>query len=234
MINIIPSTKRHFNDFGWLQTYWLFSFGDYYDPNNVQHGALRVFNDDVVQDQSGFGRHPHQEMEIVSIVLDGEMTHKDSMGNETVIRAGDVQRMTAGTGLTHSEMNLSDKPVHFFQIWIHPDKPGLQPSYDQQNIPTEVWQNKLALLASNRKEEGAVALNTEASIYRAELKGDKNIHYQADKNRKLFIYVVKGSLALNGSEMATGDQARISGEESIEITGTADLLLIDVPATAAG
>ncbi len=234
MIEIIPSTKRHFNDFGWLQTYWLFSFGDYYDPNNVQHGALRVFNDDVVQDQSGFGRHPHQEMEIVSIVLDGEMTHKDSMGNETVIRAGDVQRMTAGTGLTHSEMNLSDKPVHFFQIWIHPDKPGLEPSYDQQNIPAEVWQKRLALLASNRKDEGAVALNTEASIYRAELKGDTDIHYQADKNRKLFVYVVRGTLALNGSEMATGDQARISGEESIEITGTADLLLIDVPATAAG
>lgn len=232
MIKIIPSNKRHFNDFGWLQSYWLFSFGDYYDADNVQHGALRVFNDDVVQAQSGFGRHPHQEMEIVSIVLDGEMSHKDSMGNKTVIRAGDVQRMTAGTGLTHSEMNESDKPVHFFQIWIHPDKPGLEPSYDQKNISAECWQHQLALLASDRKEEGVVVLNTDASIYRAELINNDTINYQADKNRKLFVYVIDGTLALNGSEMTKGDQARISDQQSLNISGAADFLLIDVPSSA--
>ena len=122
MIEIVKAGARHLSDFGWLKTYWLFSFSDYYDPRNIQFGALRVFNDDVVQPGTGFPTHPHEEMEIVTIVLDGEMTHQDSMGNKTVIRTGDVQRMSAGTGLTHSEYNLADRPVHFYQIWIFPDE----------------------------------------------------------------------------------------------------------------
>ena len=121
MFRIIKAADRHFNDFGWLQTYWLFSFSDYYDPKNANHGALRVFNDDVVQPNTGFATHPHEEMEIVSIILSGEMTHADTMGNSTIIRAGDIQRMTAGTGLRHSEWNHGPDPVHFFQIWIKPD-----------------------------------------------------------------------------------------------------------------
>ena len=116
MIQIIPSEKRHFSDMGWLKTYWLFSFGDYFDKENTHHGSLRVFNDDIVLPQTGFGTHPHEEMEIVSIVLDGEMEHHDTMGNKTIIRTNDVQRMTAGTGLQHSEWNRGEKPVKFFQI----------------------------------------------------------------------------------------------------------------------
>ena len=122
MIEVTKANERHLSNFGWLKTYWLFSFSSYFDPHNIQFGALRVFNDDVVEPGTGFPTHPHEEMEIITIVINGEMTHEDSMGNKTIIRAGDVQRMSAGTGLTHSEFNLADEPVHFYQIWIYPDK----------------------------------------------------------------------------------------------------------------
>ena len=118
MIHVIRADDRHFTDFGWLKTYWLFSFSEYYDPVNIQFGALRVFNDDVVAPHTGFGTHPHQEMEIITIVLDGEVTHEDSLGTKAVIRAGDVQRMSAGTGIRHSEFNLGEVPAHFYQIWL--------------------------------------------------------------------------------------------------------------------
>ena len=137
MIEIIKADRRHFSDFGWLKTYWLFSFSGYFDPQNIQFGALRVFNDDVVDPGTGFPTHPHEEMEIVTIVLEGEMTHADSMGNKAKIEAGDVQRMSAGAGLAHSEFNLAEKPVHFYQIWMFPDKAGLTPSYDQRHYDTQ-------------------------------------------------------------------------------------------------
>ncbi len=232
MIEIIPSHKRHFNDFGWLQTNWLFSFSDYYDPTNLQHGALRVFNDDVVQAHNGFPRHPHEEMEILSFILEGEMTHKDSMGNDITIRTNDVQRMSAGTGIQHSEANLSDAPVHFYQIWIYPDKRGLTPSYDQINFAPETWQNRLALLASNRTEEGIVHLNTDASIYRAALTDGNAVQYSTDNGRKLFVYAMDGVVTVNGEVLKKGDQARIDAETELEITAedTGEFMLIDVPA----
>jgi len=130
MIHVIRADERHFTDFGWLKTYWLFSFSEYYDPTNIQFGALRVFNDDVVAPHTGFGTHPHEEMEIITIVLDGEVTHEDSLGTKAVMRAGDVQRMSAGTGIQHSEFNLGEAPVHFYQFWLYPDICGLAPSYD--------------------------------------------------------------------------------------------------------
>jgi len=125
MIEIVKANQRRFSDREWLQTYWLFSFASYYDPRNIRFGALRVFNDDVVQPGEGFPTHPHEEMEIITVVLDGEITHADSMGNKAVIRAGDVQRMSTGTGLTHSEFNIGESPVHFYQIWLFPDQAGL-------------------------------------------------------------------------------------------------------------
>ena len=234
MIEIIPSHKRHFNDFGWLMTYWLFSFSDYYDPVNLQHGALRVFNDDVVQAHNGFPRHPHEEMEILSFVLDGEMTHKDSMGHDITIRTNDVQRMTAGTGIQHSEVNLSDAPVHFYQIWIYPDKRGLTPSYEQKNFSPETWRNRLALLASDRAEEGIVHLNTDASIYRAALTHGNAVQYATDSGRKLFVYAMDGAITVNGKVLEKGGQARIDAENELEIAAkdTGEFLLIDVPAAA--
>jgi hypothetical protein len=150
MIHTIRSTQRHFSDYHWLQTYWLFSFSDYFDPDNIQFGALRVFNDDVVQPGTGFPTHPHREMEIITLVLEGEMTHQDSMGNRAVIQAGDVQRMSVGTGLTHSEFNLAETPVHFYQIWILPDIPQLKPSYDPKQFDPSGWQNRLLPVASGQ------------------------------------------------------------------------------------
>ena len=232
MINIIKSADRHFSDMGWLKTYWLFSFSNYYDPQNVSHGMLRVFNDDVVEAHRGFDTHPHEEMEIVSIILDGEMFHKDTMGNDTVIRKNDVQRMTAGTGLFHSEKNLSDQPVHFYQIWIKPDKNGLKPSYDQKTFNPKSWKNKMTILASDKADENIVKLNTDASLYRTQLDKGKSINYAPGDSRRPFVYVINGEIEINGETIEKNDQARISGETKLLITAEneADFILIDVSA----
>lgn len=232
MINIVKADNRHLKDMGWLKTYWLFSFSDYYDPSNVSHGNLRVFNDDVVQAHTGFDTHPHEEMEIISIILDGEMAHKDTMGNETIIRPNDVQRMTAGTGLFHSEKNESDRPVHFYQIWIIPDKRGLAPSYDQRSFDPALWQNRLALLASDREAEGIVTLNTEADLYRAALESSHSVSLDISAGSNAFVYLVSGSADLNGHRLQTNDQARISNTGHLEITAgeSAEFILIRVPA----
>src|SRR5512137_605268 len=170
MFDVIRASHRHHSDFGWLKTYWLFSFSNYFDPRNIQFGALRVFNDDVVEPGTGFPTHPHEEMEIITTVLDGEMTHQDSMGNRTVIKAGDVQRMSAGTGLTHSEFNLAAAPVHFYQIWIFPDTKGLNPTYDQRTFSSAIFTNRLVPVASGRGIRDTVTFHTDATIYRSELK----------------------------------------------------------------
>ncbi|WP_319526308.1 pirin family protein [uncultured Desulfosarcina sp.] len=230
-IEIIKAGSRHFSDFGWLKTYWLFSFSSYFDPHNIQFGALRVFNDDIVQPGTGFPTHPHEEMEIVTIVLDGEMTHEDSMGNRTVIRAGDVQRMSAGTGLTHSEFNLALQPVHFYQIWIFPDKAKLRPTYDQKSfVPTE-WRNHLFPVASGQNLPGTVTFHTDATIYRCELDRGMEVALKDTTGRRVFVYLTKGSLSVNGSIMASKDQARIDMDEPLALKAVeqADFILIDVP-----
>lgn len=228
MIEIINADKRHFTDYGWLKTYWLFSFGLYYDPQNIRHGKLRVFNDDVVKPQSGFQKHPHEEMEIVSIVLSGEMTHKDTMGNTTTIRAGDVQRMSAGTGLFHSEWNNGAEPVKFFQIWLEPTVTGIPPSYDQKKFSPEAWQDKLLPIASGQKGE-AVFMHTDATIYRSEFSAGKSVKFVSDAARKLFLYVLKGELKVNDNLLESRDQARISDTAEISIAAEqqADFILID-------
>ena len=185
MINIIPADRRHFSDFGWLQTYWLFSFADYYDPGNIQYGALRVFNDDIVQPGMGFPTHPHYEMEIITIVLDGEITHQDSMGNRAVISAGEVQRMSAGTGLTHSEFNLAQTPVHFYQIWLFPDMRGLKPSYSQKRYPPSAWKNTLFPVASGQGAGDVVTFHTNATIYRSQLDAGKAVSLPTQDFRRI-------------------------------------------------
>jgi hypothetical protein len=232
MIQIIPAKTRHFNDFGWLKTYWLFSFSDYYDPENIQFGALRVFNDDVVEGGTGFPAHPHNEMEIITIVLDGEITHEDSMGNRAVIRAGDVQRMSAGTGLTHSELNGSNKPVHFYQIWIHPDTKGIEPSYDQRSFSPSSWKNRLLAVASGQGLPDVVTFNPDATIYRTGLNKGQNIDFKIGDARKIFVYMAYGDLDINGTRLGTNDQARIDSEKELLLSAhdDTDLILIDVPA----
>lgn len=231
MIQIIPAAGRHFSDFGWLKTYWLFSFSNYFDPSNIQFGALRVFNDDVVEPKTGFPTHPHEEMEIVTIVLSGEITHKDSMGNKNVIRAGDVQRMSAGTGITHSEFNLAKGPVHFYQIWIYPDLAGLKPSYDQKSFSPDSWKNRLLPVASGQGLHGAVTFHTYATIYRTDLEARKKIDYKVTESRRVFIYLTAGSLGVNDKRLEAKDQARIDLETDIEMIayGDCSFVLIDVP-----
>jgi redox-sensitive bicupin YhaK (pirin superfamily) len=231
MIKIIPAAQRHFSDLGWLKTYWLFSFATYYDPENIQFGALRVFNDDVVAPGTGFPTHPHQEMEIVTVVLDGEMTHEDSMGNKTVIRAGDVQRMSAGTGLTHSEFNLADRPVHFYQIWIFPDVKGLTPGYDQKHYEPAAWKNQLCPIASGQGKVGSVTFHTDATIYRGQFEKGSTFDFETSESRRVFLYLTNGAAQANGQHLKTADQARIDLEPAVTLRALSDtqLMLIDVP-----
>jgi quercetin 2,3-dioxygenase len=231
MINTIRGDIRHFSDFGWLRTYWLFSFSDYYDPQNIQFGALRVFNDDVVEPGTGFPTHPHREMEIITVVLSGEITHEDSLGNKTVIKADDVQRMSAGTGITHSEFNLSETPVHFYQIWIHPDSGGLKPSYDQKTFTPHSRRNRLFPVASGQGKAGAVTLHTDATIYLADLETDRAITYDISDTRRIFAYVTEGLLEINGHRLEKNDQARIDEEThlTIKAADNSSFILVDVP-----
>ena len=228
--NIIPADRRHFTDMGWLQTYWLFSFSDYYNPANMGHGKLRVFNDDVVRPRTGFPTHPHEEMEIITIVLKGEITHKDSMGNGGVIRAGEVQRMSAGTGLTHSEFNKADRDLHFYQIWVLPDEAGLAPSYEQKEFKENDFRNVLFPLASGQNHAGAVRFHTDAAIYRSRLDAHRKLELRTAPERKLFVYVTSGGLQVNGEALAVKDQARVEGIDRLELKADqdADFILIDV------
>ncbi len=231
MIRVIRAPERHFTDYHWLQTYWLFSFADYYDPDNIQFGALRVVNDDVVQPRQGFGTHPHEEMEIITIVLDGEVTHEDSLGAKAVIRAGDVQRMSAGTGIRHSEFNLGDVPAHFYQIWIYPDEAGVEPSYGQQSFAGVDRTNRLLPVASGQGLPDVVTFHTDATIYLSDLKAQQSLTHQTDGSRRVFVYVTAGDLEVEGERIHPQDQARIDPEGPLRLTAASDasFLLIDVP-----
>lgn len=231
MIKIIPAKDRHFNDFGWLKTYWLFSFDQYYDPSNMNFGPLRVFNDDIVDPGQGFPPHPHAEMEIITIVLSGAVTHSDSMGNKTVIRAGDVQRMTAGKGVKHSEFNFEDEPLHLYQIWIMPDRRGLTPSYEQKTMQVGDLKNRLRAVASgNPEHKDAVSLNTDAAIYMSDMDAGHEHKYDNPGGRRLFLYVTEGELDVNGARVGKNDQARIEGETALLVKAitAAKFVLIEV------
>jgi redox-sensitive bicupin YhaK (pirin superfamily) len=230
-IDIIRADARHFSDFGWLKTRWLFSFASYYDPHNIQFGALRVFNDDVVAPGTGFPTHSHEEMEIITIVLDGEMTHQDSMGNQAVIRAGDVQRMSAGTGLTHSEYNLADRPVHFYQIWIFPDVPRLEPSYDQRTFSADAWRNRLLPVASGQGFDDVVTINTAATIYRGQIDAGSKLNFANTAGRRVFVYLMRGEMRVDGLTLYKEDQARVDTEKPLvlEADSEAEFILVDVP-----
>ncbi|HBA82612.1 MAG TPA: pirin family protein [Verrucomicrobia bacterium] len=233
MIEIIPAKRRHFSDYGWLKTYWLFSFSDYFDAHNTNLGALRVFNDDVVEPGTGFNSHKHDEMEIVTIVLEGAIVHKDSMGNETIIRSGDVQCMSAGTGITHSEYNQAGAPVHFYQIWIIPDETGLAPSYQQKTFDPAQWKNRLLPVASGQGFPDAAVLHTDAAIYRATLDEGVSVTHTAEHGRKVFLYLTEGHVTVNSRLLHENDQARLQVEEPLILSARKDseLILIDVPSS---
>ncbi len=236
MITIRPKNERGVADFGWLDSRHTFSFGSYYDPNHMGFASLRVINEDKVIPAQGFGTHGHRDMEIISYVLSGELAHKDSMGNGSVIRPGDVQRMSAGTGVRHSEFNASkNNPVHFLQIWIMPDRAGLEPSYEEKNFTTEEKQGKLRLVGSPDGRDGSVTIHQDVNLYLASLrKGDRLTHKIAD-NRVAWLQVTKGAVLLGDRLLQAGDGAAIVDEaeviiqyENIENSPETEILLFDM------
>jgi redox-sensitive bicupin YhaK (pirin superfamily) len=230
MFNIIPAEKRFYIDRDWLKTYWLFSFDEYYDLSNLQFGVLRVFNDDTVGPGNGFPMHQHRNMEIVTILLEGELTHQDSTGIEGTIREGDVQRMTAGTGVTHSEFNTGKIPTHLYQIWIIPESSGLEPSYEQRHYESSDWKNKLLPIASNQEELDAIPIHSDATIYRADFDRNHSQKFTYEAPRRVFIYLTNGILKINDNLLRTGDQARIEGESELNIIALEEtqFILIDL------
>ncbi len=232
MITLRPSHERGHAHHGWLDTYHTFSFADYFDPRHMGFSVLRVLNDDTVAPGMGFGTHPHADMEIVSVVLDGELQHRDSMGNTSVIRPGDVQRMSAGTGVRHSEFNPSpDHPVHFFQIWILPDRKGLPPSYEQKTFPEASKRGKLRLVASPDGRDGSVTIHQDARLSIALLQAGESLSQPLTPGRKAYLHVARGNVLLNGQPMAAGDGAQLVDEEQLrlETPDSGEVLLFDLP-----
>ncbi len=231
MLKKRPAGERgHFN-FGWLDTNHSFSFGEYYDPAHMGFRSLRVINDDVIMGGQGFGTHPHQNMEILTYVLEGELAHKDSMGTGSVIYPGDVQRMSAGTGVTHSEFNNSEvEASHLLQIWVIPEKEGLKPSYEQRNFDESEKKNRLRLIASRNGDEGSVVMHQDIKIYSSILEDSQNLSFTASPQRYYWIQMVKGNLSVNGMGLQSGDGLAIEKEAQLDFKASenSEFLLFDL------
>jgi redox-sensitive bicupin YhaK (pirin superfamily) len=231
MIWVRKAAERgHFNH-GWLDTYHTFSFGDYYDPAYLGFRSLRVINDDRVQPGQGFGMHGHRDMEIVTYVLDGALEHRDSLGNGSVLRPGELQHMTAGTGVRHSEFNPSDREaVHLYQIWLLPERKGLKPSYEQKAFSEEERRGRLRLVASPRGEDGSLRIHQDAQLYLATLKAGETVSNTLKPGRHAWLQVLRGQVALNGHPLSPGDGAAVSEEKQLEIRGQddAEVMLFDL------
>ena len=232
MITVRPANKRGYADHGWLKSRHTFSFADYVDPDFVGFSKLRVINDDRVVAGAGFPTHPHRNMEIVSYVLDGALEHKDSMGNGSVIRPGDVQRMTAGTGVTHSEFNASKKdPVRFLQIWIFPNRNGLKPGYEQKHFDEEQRRGRLRLVGSPDGHDGSIQIHQDVRLYAGLFdKGEHDKISQAP-NRKFYIHVAKGSVEVDGTRLNEGDGAFVERQTDLSVEGInrGEILVFDLP-----
>jgi len=231
MITIRKSSDRGHADHGWLNTRFSFSFADYYDPKHEQFRTLRVMNDDRVAGGAGFPTHPHRDMEIVTYVLEGALSHKDSMGNGSTIRPGDVQYMSAGTGVAHSEFNASEsETVHLYQIWMFPDKKNYAPTYDQKHFSTDDKRGKLRLVVSPDGRDGSVKIRQDNELYATVLGAGETVKHELKPARYAYVQVAKGSITLNGKALETGDGAAISAEKSLELTGVndAEVLLFDL------
>src|SRR5438477_2260536 len=232
MINIRRANDRGHADRGWLKSHFSFSFADYYDPANMGFRALRVINDDRIAPGTGFGPHAHRDMEIVTYVLEGKLRHRDSMGQEHVLGPNEVQTMSAGTGVVHSEFNASETgPVHSIQIWILPGREDLEPSYQQIGFAPEEKRGRLRLLAAPERNgsQPMTVIGQDARIYAAELEGDETVKYPLDPRRHAWIQVVRGNIALNGQELGEGDGVAVSEEEELVFRGSGgEFLLFDL------
>jgi quercetin 2,3-dioxygenase len=231
MITVRPAAERGNTKIHWLDSRHSFSFGDYYDPKHSQFRSLRVLNDDKVAPGGGFGMHPHRDFEILSYVVSGALEHKDSLGTGAVVRPGEVQRITAGTGVLHSEFNPSaTESVHFLQIWLTPERRGLTPGYEQKAFPESERRGKWRLVASHDGRDGSVTIHQDADTFAALLeKGESATHF-VRPGRSAWIQVVRGSVTLNGQKLATGDGAAVSEVPAIKVVATApaELLLFDL------
>lgn len=232
MIEIRKSEDRGDANHGWLKSKHSFSFADYYDPRHVGFGPLRVINEDRVAPGAGFGTHGHRDMEIISYVLDGALEHKDSMGTGSVLHYGDVQRMSAGSGVRHSEFNGSQtEPVHFLQIWIQPSAQGIPPSYEEKHFDRDEKLGKLRLIASGDGREGSVLIHQDASLYAAILNGGDKLDHALRQGRLGYVHVIRGQVEVNGVALKGGDAVKIGDEASISFANAdaAELLLFDLP-----
>lgn len=231
MIRVRKAEDRGHADHGWLDTYHTFSFASYQDPEHVHFRTLRVMNEDVVQPGQGFGTHPHRDMEIVTYVLEGALEHKDSMGNGEVLRAGEFQRMSAGTGITHSEFNPSQtESVHLYQIWLFPGEKGIEPSYEQKRFPVSEQQNQLRLVASPEAEAGSLLIHQDARVYLSQIDTQQTVRYELGAGRHAWLQVLRGRVLLNEVPLEVSDGAAVSDTRQLKIQATdnAEIMLFDL------
>jgi redox-sensitive bicupin YhaK (pirin superfamily) len=232
MNNIRRSAERGFADHGWLKSFHTFSFADYYDPEHVEFGPLRVINEDRVQAGAGFGTHSHRDMEIISYVLSGELAHKDSLGNGSTIRPGDVQRMSAGSGVRHSEFNPSaSMPTHFLQIWIQPSERNIVPSYEEKRFAADEKRGRLRLIVSPDRAQGSLLIHQDARVYAGLIDGEEQAELTVGTGRRLYVHVARGSLVANGVELAAGDALKATDATRLTLAGgrDAEVLVFDLP-----
>lgn len=231
MIQVRKAQDRGHANHGWLDTYHTFSFSTYQDRNHMKFRSLRVMNEDIVAPGQGFGTHPHNDMEIVTCVLSGALEHKDSMGNGAVLRPGEFQRMTAGTGITHSEFNPSaSDPVHLYQIWLFPERKGIEPSYEQKQFPENERHNRLRLVASRQADDGSLLIHQDARIYLSQIDAGQEIGHEFPEGRYGWLQVLRGHVTLNGVDLDTSDGAALSDEVSLKIKARTDaeVMLFDL------
>lgn len=231
MLSLRRSQDRGFADHGWLKSFHSFSFAEYYDPEHMGFGNLRVINEDRIAPGTGFGTHGHRDMEIISYVLEGELAHQDTMGNANTIPPGDVQRMSAGRGVMHSEFNhAKDQTTHFLQIWIEPSVRGIAPGYEQKTIPAAEKQGKLRLVASPDGADGSVRIHADARLYAGLFDGNESATVALDPQRKCYVHVVRGEIEVNGERLSTGDAAKLRQERELRLTGAkhAEVLVFDL------
>jgi redox-sensitive bicupin YhaK (pirin superfamily) len=232
MTEIRRADDRGYADHGWLRSYHSFSFADYWDPRHVEFGALRVINEDRVVPGAGFGTHGHRDMEIISYVLEGELAHKDSTGTSSVIRPGDVQRMSAGRGVMHSEFNGSQsQPVHFLQIWIQPNQLGIAPGYEQKHFAADEKRGRLRLVASPDGAEGSVRIQQDARVYAGLFDGAERGVLEVSPDRRVYVHVARGSVKANGESLAAGDALKLTHDTRLELAdgSSAEVLVFDLP-----
>ncbi|MDB5808363.1 MAG: Quercetin 2,3-dioxygenase [Betaproteobacteria bacterium] len=231
MIELRKSMERGHANHGWLDSYHSFSFADYHDPRHMGYASLRVINEDVVQPGQGFGTHGHRDMEIITYILEGALEHKDSLGNGSVIRPGDVQRMSAGTGVRHSEFNASrDELVHLLQIWIEPEVGGIEPGYEEKHFDAASRRGRLRLIASRDGGDGSVTIHQDAAVYAALLDGSESARHALAAGRKAYVHVARGEVTVNGTPLGAGDAIKVSGEREVVLDNgkSAEILLFDL------